>query len=264
MRRREFAETIGGLAAGVGLGARFGADPLGAATWLLIPMDRQQSNHLKAYGVTFRTLQRGGKAEWLLNFRDGSFLFPLDPATERDAALQGVSTVQLTDFDVVNLRGTIAANNMDAVPLEKAPKVAVYVPPNQAPWDDAVRMSLEYAGIEYDRIWDAEVVGNRLTDYEWLHLHHEDFTGQYSKFYLTYSGTPWLTQMVQRNQRMARTLGFNSVADLKKTVAVGVDGVTWHEYEREVGANIADLHDRIHRGAYRAKPSRRVWPVFFR
>ncbi len=219
MRRREFAETIGGLAAGVGLGARFGADPLGAATWLLIPMDRQQSNHLKAYGVTFRTLQRGGKAEWLLNFRDGSFLFPLDPATERDAALQGVSTVQLTDFDVVNLRGTIAAHNMDAVPLEKAPKVAVYVPPNQAPWDDAVRMSLEYAGIEYDRIWDAEVVGNRLTDYEWLHLHHEDFTGQYSKFYLTYSGTPWLTQMVQRNQRMARTLGFNSVADLKKTVA---------------------------------------------
>ncbi len=218
MKRRQFVETMGGVAAAAGLGVA-GKQPPTRATWLLIPMDDEQSNHLKAYGVTYRALQRGGRAEWLLNFRDGSFLFPLDPATQRDAALQGVSAVQLTDIDVVNVRGTIAANNMDAVPLEKAPKVAVYVPPNNAPWDDAVRMALEYAGVEYDRIWDAEVVGGELENYEWMHLHHEDFTGQYSKFYLTYSGTPWLTEMVQRNQRMARTLGFASVPDLKKAVA---------------------------------------------
>lgn len=221
MKRRQFVETMGGLAAAAGLGVA-GKQPSTRATWLLIPMDDEQSNHLKAYGVTFRALQRGGRAEWLLNFRDGSFLFPLDPATQRDAALQGVSAVQLTDIDVVNLRGTIAANNMDAVPLEKAPKVAVYVPPNNAPWDDAVRMALEYAGVEYDRIWDAEVVGGELENYEWMHLHHEDFTGQYSKFYLTYSGTPWLTEMVQRNQRMARTLGFATVPDLKKAVAQSI------------------------------------------
>ncbi len=221
MKRRQFVETMGGLAAAAGLGAA-AKQPSPRATWLLIPMDGEQSNHLKAYGVTYRALQRGGRAEWLLKFRDGSFLFPLDPATQRDAALQGVSAIQLTDMDVVNVRGTIAANNMDAVPLEKAPKVAVYVPPNNAPWDDAVRMALEYAGVEYDRIWDAEVVGGGLEDYEWLHLHHEDFTGQYSKFYLTYSGTPWLTEMVQRNQRMARTLGFATVPDLKRAVAQSI------------------------------------------
>jgi hypothetical protein len=221
MKRREFVETVGGVAAVAGLGA-FGGLRSREATWMLIPMDDAQSNHLKAYGVTFRALQRGGKAEWLLNFRSGSFLFPLDAATQRDASLQGVSTVQLTDADVVNVRGTIAANNMDAVPLEKAPKVAVYVPPNNAPWDDAVRMALEYAGVEYERIWDEEVVSGGLEDYEWLHLHHEDFTGQYSKFYLTYSGTPWLTEMVQRNQLMARTLGFASVPELKKAVARGI------------------------------------------
>ena len=222
MKRREFVEAAGGAAAAaVGLGATtaYGSRE---ATWLLVPMDDQQTNHLKAYGVTYRALQRGVTAEWLLNFRGGSFLFPLDPTTQREAALEGVSTVQITDGDLVNVRGTIAANNMDAVPLEKAPKVAVYVPENSAPWDDAVRMALEYAGVEYDRIWDAEVVSGKLPEYEWLHLHHEDFTGQYSKFYLTYSGTPWLTDMVQRNQRMARSLGFNSVPDLKKAVARGM------------------------------------------
>ena len=218
MKRRQFVETLGGVVAAAGLGASGTPRPREAA-WLLIPMDGDQSNHLKAYGVTYRALRRGTRAEWLLNFRSGSFLFPLDSTTQRDAALEGVSTIQLTDADVVDVRGTIAANNMDAVPLEKAPKVAVYVPPNNAPWDDAVRMSLEYAGIEYDRIWDVDVVGGKLSDYEWLHLHHEDFTGQYSKFYLTYSGTPWLTEMVQRNQQAARTLGFASVPDLKKAVA---------------------------------------------
>ena len=219
MKRRRFVETVGGVAAStVGLRA-----PLGGrshrATWVLVPMDGEQNNHLKAYGVVYRAIQRGVSAEWLLNFRGGSFLFPLDATTSREAALEGVSSVQLTDADMVNVRGTIAANNMDAVPLEKAPDVAVYVPPTSAPWDDAVRMALEYAGIEYQRIWDAEVLSGKLNDFDWLHLHHEDFTGQYSKFYLTYSGTPWLTEMVQRNQLMASNMGLSSVAGLKKAVA---------------------------------------------
>lgn len=222
MKRRAFVEKVGGIAASVaGLGA-FRGRSRHAATWLLVPMDADQTNHLKAYGLTYRAIQRGVSAEWLLNFRGGSFLFPLDSTTQREAALEGISAIQISDTDVINVRGTIAANNMDAVPLEKAPEVAVYVPPNATPWDDAVRMALEYAGIEYNRFWDAEVLGGKLKDYDWLHLHHEDFTGQYSKFYLTYSGTPWLTDMVQRNQRMARTMGFSSVADLKKAVGQGI------------------------------------------
>jgi hypothetical protein len=181
-------------------------------------MDDAQTNHLKAYGVTFRTLKRGGRAEWLLNYRGGSFLFPTDAESRRDAMLAGVSSIVLDDAQVVEIRGAIEGGNMDAIPLEKAPEVAVYVPPSAAPWDDAVRMALEYAGIEYDRVWDAEVMDGKLEDYEWLHLHHEDFTGQFSKFYLSYSGSLWLAEMVQRNQQMARTLGFEHVAALKQNV----------------------------------------------
>ncbi len=193
-----------------------------AATWLFIPMDDRQVNHLKAYGVTFRTLTAGGTAEWLLNYRGGSFLIPDNEVTARDAALAGVTFERISDTDLVNIRGVIAANNMDAIPLEKAPKVAVYVPPTAAPWDDAVRMSLEYAGIEYESVWDPDVAEGKLADYEWLHLHHEDFTGQYSKFYLSYSGTAWLSEMVRRSQQTARALGYPTVADLKKVVAGGI------------------------------------------
>lgn len=182
-------------------------------------MDDSQEDHLKCYGVTYRALQRGGRAEWLLNYRGGSFLIPADAATERDAALAGVTVEQVSDADVVGIRGDIQANNMDAVPLEKAPKVAVYVPPNAAPWDDAVTMALEYAGIDYGKVWDPEVLGGGLKDYEWLHLHHEDFTGQFSKFFLTYSGAFWLSEMVERNQATARQLGLPNVPALKKAVA---------------------------------------------
>ncbi len=222
MKRREFLTAIGPPALGVVLGSgsvkqRTGGS--GAASWMLIPMDDRQADHLKAYGVTFRLLQRGGRAEWLLNHRDGSFLIPEDPVVNREAALAGVTLERISDADVVAIRGVIHANNQDAVPLEKAPKVAVYVPPNVAPWDDAVTMALQYAGIEYDKVWDAEVFSGKLADYEWLHLHHEDFTGQFSKFYLTYSGTTWLTEMVRQNAQMARALGLSSVAALKKGVA---------------------------------------------
>ena len=230
MRRRDFLRAAGAAVAAEAAGARAilsatsAASPASAAVSvaepsLLLPMDDAQSNHLKAYGVTFRVLKRGGRAEWLLNYRGGSFLLPADAATERDAALAGVTVEPASDGDVVAVRGEIQANNMDAVPLEKAPKVAVYVPPNAAPWDDAVTMSLEYAGIEYEKIWDPEVVAGRLKDFEWLHLHHEDFTGQYSKFYINYAGSAWLQEAVQQQEAIARQFSKPSVPALKKAVA---------------------------------------------
>jgi len=187
-------------------------------------MDETQADHLKAYGVAFRAIARGERSEWLLNYRGGAFLLPASLETVRDATLSGVSAEALDEVREVGIRAEIQQTNADAVPLEKAPRVAVYAPPNSAPWDDAVTMALNYAGIRYDKIWDAEVLGPRLSEYDWLHLHHEDFTGQYSKFYLNYSGAPWLAEMVERNQQMARRLGFTDVPALKKAVASGIAG----------------------------------------
>ena len=185
-------------------------------------MDDAQSDHLKAYGLTYRLLDRGGRAEWLLNYRSGSFLIPADAGTTRDAALNGVTTEALDDGQVVQLRGHLQEGNMDAVPLEKAPKVAVYAPPNAPPWDDAVTMALNYAGVKFEKVWDGEVLGSKLKLYDWLHLHHEDFTGQYSKFFLNYSGSPWLQEMVESNRAMARQQGFASVPAEKRAVAVAI------------------------------------------
>ena len=194
------------------------------ATWLLVPMDDAQADHLKAYGVAFRALERGERGEWFLNWRGGSFLVPASGAASRDATLAGVTVEAIDDAQVTQIRADIQGGNADAIPLEKSPKVAVYVPPNTAPWDDAVTMALNYAGIKFEKIWDEEVIGSRLKDFDWLHLHHEDFTGQYSKFYLNYSGAPWLAEMVDRNQRMARQLGFANVPALKRGVAKGIAG----------------------------------------
>ena len=185
---------------------------------LLIPMDQGQTDHLKAYGVAYRALEAGGTGEWLLNYRSGSFLLDDTPAIRREAALAGVKFEQMSGGGVVDLRGVIAANNMESVLLEKAPKVAVYAPPGSAPWDDAVTMALEYAGIKYETIWDREIIDGDLSEIEWVHLHHEDFTGQYSKFFLTYRGSAWLEQMVRLNEAMAQSLGFPHVPALKKAV----------------------------------------------
>jgi len=192
--------------------------PVGAQQ-LLIPMDGAQNNHLKAYGITFRALQRGAQSEWLLNYRAGSFLLPDTEELRREAVLEGVTVVPVGGAQVASIRAEIANANMESVPLEKAPKIAVYTTPNATPWDDAVTMALEYAGIAYDKIWDREVIEGKLADYEWLHLHHEDFTGQYSKFYITYVGSEWLQEEVERNTEMADQLGFGSVPELKKEVA---------------------------------------------
>jgi hypothetical protein len=222
MKRREFlAQTGAGLLALSPMLSRWPSWGSGAA-WLMIPMDDAQAEHLKAYGVTYRLLERGGRAEWLLNYRNGSFLMPADSVTERDAALAGVTVEAMDDGQVLQIRGQIQQENMDAVPLEKAPKVAVYAPPNAPPWDDAVTMALNYAGIKFEKVWDSEVLGAKLKLYDWLHLHHEDFTGQYSKFFLNYAGSAWLVDMVERNRAMARSLGYNTVPAEKRAVAVAI------------------------------------------
>jgi hypothetical protein len=226
MKRRDFVNTVGRFG-GLAVSARWldFYPPNRLTASLLIPMDDSQSDHLKAYGLTYRVIGAGLKAEWLLNYHGGAFLLPDADAIRRDAALSGVRAEPVDGGRVTAIRGEIEANNMDAVPLEKAPKVAVYAPPNAAPWDDAVTMALQYAGIPFTKIWDPEVVSGGLKDFDWLHLHHEDFTGQYSKFFLIYSGMPWLADMVQRNADTARRLGFATVPDLKKAVARGI-----HDY----------------------------------
>ncbi len=217
MRRHTSARPVLALTALIAAGL-FAPRPA-AAQWLLVPMDRAQQNHLRAYGLTYWALEQHERGEWLLNFRGGSFLLPDRGGIRREAALRGVTIEAMDASAEARMRATIQSANMEAVPLERAPKVAVYTPPNSTPWDDAVTMALEYAGIEYDKIWDTEVVNGDLSDYEWIHLHHEDFTGQYSKFFLTYSGAPWLQEEVARNQEAARAGGFADVPALKKHVA---------------------------------------------
>jgi hypothetical protein len=189
------------------------------AQQLLLPMDDGQQNHLKAYGLTFAALKAGMKAEWLLNYRGGSFLVPDTPELRRRAGLDGVSAEQVDAGQVSAIRSEIASSNMDAIPLEKAPRVAVYTPPDAPPWDDAVTLALKYAGIDYAPIYDEEVQRGDLSKYDWLHLHHEDFTGQLNKFHLGYRDTPWFIDLVQKNTNTARRLGFANVPALKKGVA---------------------------------------------
>ncbi|MCU0627388.1 MAG: hypothetical protein MUF21_13025, partial [Gemmatimonadaceae bacterium] len=206
--------TLAVLACTLVLGAR---DAL--AQHLLVPMDDEQRNHLKAYGLTYAALQRGEKGEWLLNYRGGAFLLGDTPASRRRAALDGITVAAIDDGTLAGIRSEIAGANMDAVPLERAPKIAIYSPPTAQPWDDAVTLALDYAGIPYTRVWDQQLLQGKLADYEWLHLFHEDFTGQFNKFYISYRGSPWFVNQVNRATAAARELGFANVAALKKAVA---------------------------------------------
>ncbi|MFL5576196.1 MAG: asparagine synthetase B [Gemmatimonadaceae bacterium] len=189
------------------------------AQHLLVPMDDDQQNHLKAYGLTYNALKAGMKGEWFLNYRGGSFLLPDTPGLRREAALDGVTAEPIDDAALGQVRSEISAGNMEAVPLEKAPRVAIYAPPKSPPWDDAVTLALRYAGIEYTTIYDEEVLRGDLAKFDWLHLHHEDFTGQLSKFYLAYRGAPWFLEQVQQNLDMARRMGYPNIPSLKKAVA---------------------------------------------
>jgi hypothetical protein len=189
------------------------------AQHLLVPMDREQANHLKAYGLVYWVLEHGMTAEWLLNYRDGSFVLPDRPEIRREAGLRAVVYTPMAAGPLQQVRRIIDESNMESIILEKAPRVAVYTPPNTNPWDDAVTLALEYAEIPYATVWDAEVLLGRLNEYDWLHLHHEDFTGQYSKFYTSYASYPWMQEAVRLNQEMAREFGYATVPDLKKAVS---------------------------------------------
>jgi len=186
---------------------------------ILVPMDESQTDHLRAYGLTFWTLQQGYHDEWLLNYRGGSFLLPDNASISSEAAVRGVRLEQVSGAQVAQIRAEIADNNMESVKLETAPRIAVYVPPTTPPWDDAVQLALEYAQIPYTKLWDAEVLQGRLSEYDWIHLHHEDFTGQYGKFYAAFAGTDWYRKQVQENEAMAKRLGYSKVSEMKKAVA---------------------------------------------
>jgi len=195
----------------IGIGWLFGE--------ILIPMDQTQSNHLKAYGITFSTLEQGQVSRWLLNYRGGAFLLPDSPDVISLCNVRGVTYEQIDASEVAAIIAQIQQENMDVITLEKEPKIAVYTPPNSQPWDDAVTMALSYAGIKYDTIWDEEVLNGKLNDYDWIHLHHEDFTGQYGKFYGSYANAAWYLNDVKTNEAMATKLGYKKVWQLKHAVA---------------------------------------------
>lgn len=189
------------------------------AQHLLIPMDDAQTNHLKAYGLMYNALRDGQKGEWFLNYRGGSFLLPDLAELRRRATLDGVAFQQIDDATLTGIRAEIAANNMDAIALERAPKIAIYTPPKAPPWDDAVTLALKYAGIEYTKVWDDEVMHGDLSKFDWLHLHHEDFTGQLNKLYLGFRDAPWFVEQYDWNMAAAKRLGFANIPALKKAVA---------------------------------------------
>lgn len=192
-----------------------------SASSILVPMDERQTNHLKAYGVSFWVLENGVVMEWLLNYRGGSFLFPHLRTIEEELIIRGVSYEIVADGQVNAIRTEIANPevNMEIVQLEKAPKIAVYTPKSALPWDDAVTMVLDYAEIPYDKIYDSAIVMGVLPKYDWLHLHHEDFTGQYGKFYASFHREAWYINQVADAERDAANLGFAKVSQLKLAVA---------------------------------------------
>lgn len=194
------------------------------ATQILVPMDATQTNHLKAYGVAFFLLKNDISIEWLLNYRGGSFLTPHLSSIEEELTIRGVSYKILADGQVNNIKREITNPevNMEVVQLDKAPKIAVYTPSGKMPWDDAVTLVLEYAEIPYDKIYDSTVIMGGLPEYDWLHLHHEDFTGQYGKFYANYRNYPWYRKQVADLEASAKGLGFNKVSKMKLAVAQNI------------------------------------------
>ena len=189
---------------------------------LLIPMDQTQNNHLKAYGIAFFALTNKINVDWLLNYKGGSFMLDNNSIIKNECILRGVSYSEINASEVNNIFQSIEENNMDIVLLEKEPKIAVYSPPDKLPWDDAVTLALTYAEINYTIIFDDEVLTNKLSDYDWLHLHHEDFTGQYGKFYKNYRNKPWYKKMEADFNKIANKYGFSSVHNLKKGVAMKI------------------------------------------
>lgn len=192
-----------------------------AQTRLLIPMEAYgQTNHLKAYGIAYRHLLSGKELDWLLNYRGGSFLFNYSSQLESECKEKNVSFEILDGTQTAQIYAEVKdeSKNMDVIRLEKVARLAVYIPPNTLPWDDAVQLVMDYAEIPYDRLWDEEVLSGKLKGYDWIHLHHEDFTGQYGKFFATYNTAPWYVTQMKANEDMAKKLGFKKVSKLKLAV----------------------------------------------
>jgi hypothetical protein len=185
---------------------------------VLVPMDKAQTDHLKAYGVAYWCLERSLSVEWLLNYRGGSFMMDALPALKDELTLRGVSFEEISTSKAEQILAQIRSeeSNMDVMRLDKAPKIVVYVPPTNLPWDDAVTLVLTYAEIPYDKVWDEEVLKGKLKDYDWLHVHHEDFTGQYGKFYAQFRNAPWYIKQVRDAEQLARRLGYSKVSEQKK------------------------------------------------
>lgn len=198
------------------------------ASYLLIPMDQSQKNHLKAYGIAYWVLKQEVEVDWLLNYRGGSFMIKYIPQIEKECNIRGVSCSVIADGQAANILDEIARPevNMDIVKLEKAPKMAVYSPKGKLPWDDAVTLVLTYAEIPYDVIYDEEVITGKLINYDWLHMHHEDFTGQYGRFYAMYHTAPWYQEQVRTDEAMAAKLGFTKVSKMKLGVAQKIQEFT--------------------------------------
>jgi hypothetical protein len=192
------------------------------ASFILLPMDEtSQQNHLKAYGITYWCLDKNYKASWLLNYRGGSFLLPDAAEIRKECQIRGVSFEVLSDSEETTILNEISSpsQNMESVVLEKAPKIAVYTPKGKQPWDDAVTLVLTYAEIPFTPIYDEEVLADQLLLYDWLHLHHEDFTGQYGKFYGAYKNTPWYIEQKKEAEVLASQLGYSKVSQEKGAVA---------------------------------------------
>ncbi len=188
---------------------------------ILIYMDLKQTDHLRAYGITYNALSDGVKADWLLNYRSGSFMLDYTDKIATQCRVEGVAFDVLSASDAAQIYSFVQSDdqNMDVVRLEKAPKIAVFVPPGFQPWDDAVTMALEYAKIPYTKIWNDEILRGDLSKYDWLHLHHEDFTGQYGKFYASFSNAQWYIDQQMLYEQDAKKNGFKKVSDMMKAVA---------------------------------------------
>ncbi len=201
---------------------------MGQASQILIPMDDSQSNHLKAYGIAYWVLAQDQPVEWLLNYRGGSFLTPGLDAIRNELVIRGVSFEVIPESRAVAIKSQIVNPevNMDIIKLEKSPRIAVYTPSGKQPWDDAVTLVLTYAEIPYQEIYDREVVRGDLPLYDWLHMHHEDFTGQYGKFYANYKNADWYLREVAESEARAETLGFSKVSELKLAVAQEIRNFT--------------------------------------
>lgn len=191
---------------------------------ILIFMDQNQTDHLKAYGATYKALELGVKADWLLNYRGGSFMIDYNEQTARLCRLEGVAfnSISLSVASAIYSVVQSENENMEVIRLETPPKIAVYVPPGFQPWDDAVTLALEYSSIPYDKIWNEEILSGDLSKYDWLHLHHEDFTGQYGKFYASFSNAPWYIDQQIRYEADAKKLGYKKVSEMMRAVAVTI------------------------------------------